>query len=122
MPERRVGRSSGTSHDRSTRATARRRGDLAPITYRRVPLLEPETKLLAMGSCFAVEIRQALRERGLPVMPDLARLEPRFAQLLTYMAPDGLTPLTPQIADRYVLQWYFTATSNGGPTHWMTTS
>lgn len=62
--------------NRCTRATARRRGNLAPITYRRVPLLEPDTKLLAMGSCFAVEI-QALRERGLPVLPDLARFARR---------------------------------------------
>ncbi len=63
--ERGMNRSSATGHDRSTRATARRRGDLAPITYRRVPLLEPDTKLLAMGSCFAVEIHQALGQREL---------------------------------------------------------
>ena len=63
-----------------------------------------------MGSCFAVEIRQALRQRGLPVLPDLARLDSHFRQLLTYMAPNGLAPLTAPIADRYVLQWYFTAT------------
>lgn len=72
-----MNRSWATGHARSTRATARRRGDLAPITYRRVPLLEPDTKLLAMGSCFAIEIRQALRERGLLVLPDLARLTRR---------------------------------------------
>ncbi|MBV9990305.1 MAG: GSCFA domain-containing protein [Alphaproteobacteria bacterium] len=32
--------------------------------------IRPDTKFFAMGSCFAVEIRQALRNRGLNVAPD----------------------------------------------------
>jgi len=30
----------------------------------------PDTKIFAMGSCFAVEIRRALRQKGLAVYPD----------------------------------------------------
>ena len=33
-------------------------------------LIGPETRIFTMGSCFAVEIRKALRARGQPVLPD----------------------------------------------------
>src|SRR5579862_8975040 len=35
----------------------------------------PNTKLFAMGSCFAVEIRKSLRSRGREVYPDYLSLE-----------------------------------------------
>jgi hypothetical protein len=40
------------------------------ITVPRIPLIGKETKVFAMGSCFALEIRSALREQGYTVLPD----------------------------------------------------
>ncbi|HVU21250.1 MAG TPA: GSCFA domain-containing protein [Rhizomicrobium sp.] len=40
------------------------------ITVRGEGFIKPDTKFFAMGSCFAVEIRRALRERGRAVYPD----------------------------------------------------
>lgn len=39
------------------------------ITVIRKPLISPESKVFAMGSCFAVEIREAFRRRGFQVFP-----------------------------------------------------
>jgi hypothetical protein len=37
-------------------------------------LLGPESKIFTMGSCFALEVRNALTRRGLAVYPDYARI------------------------------------------------
>lgn len=39
------------------------------ITVARRPLIDPDSTVFAMGSCFAVEIRAALRRAGLRVVP-----------------------------------------------------
>jgi hypothetical protein len=44
------------------------------ITVERRPLLSPGAKIFAMGSCFAVEIRKALRAQGYAVYPDYPSL------------------------------------------------
>jgi hypothetical protein len=39
------------------------------ITVTRKPLITPASKVFAMGSCFAIEIREAFRRRGFQVFP-----------------------------------------------------
>lgn len=39
------------------------------ITIEKKPLIRPGDKVFAMGSCFAVEIRDALRQKGFEVLP-----------------------------------------------------
>jgi hypothetical protein len=48
------------------------RGTLVTVQPER--LLAPDTRIFTMGSCFAVEIRNALRARGNRVLPDYFRL------------------------------------------------
>lgn len=45
------------------------------ITTVREPFIGPDTKIFAMGSCFAVELRRALRAMGRTVLPDYAHLD-----------------------------------------------
>lgn len=45
------------------------------ITVSGERFIGPKTKFFAMGSCFAVEIRQALRSRGLSVYPDYPAIQ-----------------------------------------------
>jgi hypothetical protein len=44
------------------------------VTVQPEALLGPDTRIFTMGSCFAVEIRTALRARGKQVLPDYFRL------------------------------------------------
>ncbi|TFG98527.1 MAG: hypothetical protein E4H11_00325 [Myxococcales bacterium] len=45
------------------------------VTVQPERLVEPDTRIFTMGSCFAVEIRSALRERGRQVLPDYFRIQ-----------------------------------------------
>jgi hypothetical protein len=49
------------------------RGTLVTVQPER--LVGPDTRIFAMGSCFAVEIRNALRARGQRVLPDYFRIQ-----------------------------------------------
>ncbi|MCH8152635.1 MAG: GSCFA domain-containing protein [Planctomycetes bacterium] len=104
--ERLIDRTLITASQRPTKAKARARDDHSPITYQRVPLLEPQTKLLTMGSCFAVELRQLMRKRGISVVPDLAGLAPHYSNVFTYALPQRRLSLTDAVTDRFVMQWY----------------
>lgn len=92
------------------RPTARRLDDGAPITFAPTPIVSADSAILTMGSCFAVEIRDVLRQRGLDVLPDYTALRPMYADVFTYVADQGRVPLTDDIVDLHVMQWYFTAT------------
>lgn len=92
------------------RSTARRLDDNTPITFSRCPIVSADSAILTMGSCFAVEIRDVLRQRRLEVLPDYAALQPHYADVFTYVAGEGRVPLSDDIVDLHVMQWYFTST------------
>lgn len=45
------------------------------IDVRRRPLLGPESRVFAMGSCFATNLRMALLDRGVPALPHYETIE-----------------------------------------------
>jgi hypothetical protein len=58
------------------------------ITVPTVPIIRPDSSVFAMGSCFAVEIRDALRRRGFTVLPRYHDLEFDPAHQMVGKLPD----------------------------------
>jgi tetratricopeptide (TPR) repeat protein len=59
------------------------------LKVRREPIISSDTRVFAMGSCFAVELRDALRRRGFPVYPQYAAIPFEQHRSILNLLPDS---------------------------------
>ena len=88
-------------------SVARKRDDSlddVPLTLLRVPIINENTKIFAMGSCFAMEVQRFLRRKNFNILPAYLNVEEQLKPVFQKASKISYIPLDERLI------WYNTYT------------